>query len=527
MRSLRAVSWPMRLMPVGLAVLVALAAGATAATAGARSEHPSLGEQVKAYVREHAVEIVREYSGFLSLPNLATNEEAIRADAQHIVTMLAKRGVAARLLDGEGGPPAVFGELDVGAPRTLALYAHYDGQPVEPEKWSSPPWKPVLRDGPPGPGARDIEMASLTGPVDGEWRLFARSASDDKAPIIAIAQALDALRAAGSRPAVNLKLFFEGEEERGSPHLRAVLEANRERLRADAWLLCDGPVHQSRRMQVYFGARGVTDVELTLYGPIRAVHSGHYGNWVPNPAVALAHLIAGLRDTDGRITIPGFYDDVRPETPAERAALAVVPDVDEAMRRELALPATEAGGARLVERLMLPALNVRGLAAGAVGERAANAIPTDARASIDFRLVPDQAPARVRERVEARLRSQGFAIVHDQPSLAERSTTPNLVRLEWGEGYPAARTAMELPFSRRLVAVAGEGKPEPVLALPTLGGSIPMYLFVEIFGVPVVGLPIVNHDNNQHAADENLRLQNLWDGIGTFASVFVGMGEGW
>lgn len=527
MRESRAVPWPVSFPPAAVAVLLALVADATPAPARARSDPASLAAQVKDHVAAHAADIVREYAAFLALPNLASDQEAIRRNAEHIVAMLAKRGVAARLLDGRGGPPAVFGALDVGASKTLALYAHYDGQPVEPERWTSPPWTPILRSGPLGPGAREIDLEALTGPVDGEWRLFARSASDDKAPILAIAAALDALRAAGRRPAVNLKLFFEGDEERGSPHLRSVLESDRELLRADAWLLCDGPVHQSRRMQVFFGARGVTDLEITLYGPARSVHSGHYGNWVPNPAVTLAHLVAGLRDPDGRIAIPGFYDDVRPVTPAERAALAVVPDVDDAMRDELALAATEAGGARLVERLMLPALNVRGLAAGAVGKRAKNAIPTEARASIDLRLVPDQTPLRVRERLEEHLRSLGFAIVHEEPSLAERRKTPNIVRLEWGEGYPAARTPMDLPFSRRLVSVVGEGRNEPVVAVPTLGGSIPMHLFVEIFGVPIVGLPIVNHDNSQHAADENLRLQNLWDGISVFAAVLHGMGDGW
>jgi acetylornithine deacetylase/succinyl-diaminopimelate desuccinylase-like protein len=280
-------------------------------------------------------------------------------------------------------------------------------------------------------------------------------------------------------------------------------------------------------MQVLFGVRGVTDLELTVYGPARAVHSGHYGNWAPNPALALAHLVAGLRDPDGRIAVAGFYDDVRPPTRAERAALAAVPDADAAIRAELALAASEAGGAPLVERILLPALNVRGLASGAVGERAQNAIPTEARASIDFRLVPDQTPAKVRERVEAHLRSQGWSIVHSEPSLDERRATPNLVRLAWGAGYPAARTPLELPFSRRLLAVVGEDTAEPVVALPTLGGSIPMHLFVETFRVPVVGLPIVNHDNAQHAADENLRLENLWDGIATFAVVIAGMGEGW
>ena len=507
-------------------VWLTLFLGASLATAGAPVPQ-TLRERVRAHVLQRQPELLREYAELLALPNLASDDDGIRRNAAHIVRMLEKRGVAARLLDGRGGPPVVYGELSVGAPKTVVLYAHYDGQPVEPERWTSPPWTPVLRDGPLGPGARTLDLASLRGPTGGEWRIFARSASDDKAPILAIVAALDALRATGALASVNLKLFFEGEEEAGSPHLADVLAANLELLRADAWLLCDGPVHQSRRMQVVFGARGVTDVEITVYGPARSLHSGHYGNWAPNPALALAHLLAGLRDPDGRIAVAGFYDNVRAATPAERAALAAVPDVDAEIRKDLALATSEAAGARLVERIMLPALNLRGLQSGAVGAKAQNAIPTDARASIDFRLVPDQTPQKVRERVEAHLRAQGWSIVHAEPTLDERRATPNLVRLDWGAGYPAARTALELPFSRRLLSVVDEASDEPVIALPTLGGSVPMLLFIETFRVPVVILPIVNHDNAQHAPDENLRLQNLWDGIETFATLISGLGEGW
>jgi acetylornithine deacetylase/succinyl-diaminopimelate desuccinylase-like protein len=503
-----------------LAVLLALALCAPAAAAPLR-------QTVLGYVRAHEVELVREYAELLRLPNLASDGPAIRANADAIVRLLARRGVAARLLDGQGGPPVVYGELPAGASKTVVVYAHYDGQPVEPERWTSPPWTPVLRDGPLRPGARTLDLGALASPLDPEWRIFARSASDDKAPILAIPAALDALSSLGAKPSVNLKLFFEGEEEAGSPHIAEVLAKNRELLSADAWMLCDGPVHQSRRPQVVFGARGITDVEMTLYGPSRAIHSGHYGNWAPNPAAALAELVAGLRDADGRITIAGFYDDVRPVTPAERAALDAVPDVDAALRQELSLAATEAAGARLVERILLPALNLRGLASGAVGAKAQNAIPVDARASIDFRLVPEQTPGKVRERFEAHLRAQGFHVIHAEPTLEERRATPRLVRLEWGPGYAAGRTALDLPFSRRLLSVVGEGLPEPVIALPTLGGSVPMQVFIETFGVPVVLLPIANHDNSQHAPDENLRLQNLWDGIATFAAVIAGLGGAW
>jgi acetylornithine deacetylase/succinyl-diaminopimelate desuccinylase-like protein len=364
-------------------------------------------------------------------------------------------------------------------------------------------------------------------PYPPEARLYGRSASDDKGPIVGLLAALDALDALGRRPGVNVALFLEGEEEAGSPHLETFLQKYRDQIAGDAWLLCDGPVHQSRRMQVYFGARGITDLEMTLYGPSRPLHSGHYGNWAPNPALELAHLVAGLRDVDGRIQVPGFYDDVRPATETEKQALREVPDVDEALRGELALARTEAGGARLVERILLPALNVRGLASGGVGGLAANAIPTEARASIDFRLVPDQTPAAVRAKVEAHFRQLGYDIVHGEVTRMARRQRPRVLRLDWGPGYPAARTSMDLPFSRALTRAVAEVSGAPLIRLPTLGGSIGMELFARILDRPVVGLPIVNHDNNQHGADENLRLQNLWDGIEVYATVMTRVGELW
>jgi acetylornithine deacetylase/succinyl-diaminopimelate desuccinylase-like protein len=483
---------------------------------------------LRQWVGAHEIGILQELAALLAIPNLAKDGPSIRKNAEHLAALLGRRGLTTRLLDGADGPPAVYGErLAPGAKRTLAIYAHYDGQPVTEADWATPPWAPTLRDGPVEKGGRVIPLEGLAGPVNGEWLLYGRSAGDDKAPIMALAGALDALASLRATPSVNLKVFLDGEEEAGSPHLRAVLEKNKDLLRADAWLLCDGPVHQSRKPLVFYGVRGVTDVELTLYGPSRALHSGHYGNWAPNPAVELAHLVDGLRDTDGRIKIAGFYEDVRPLTEAERDALRVFPNQDAELRQELALAATEAGGAHLVDRLMLPALNLRGLQAGAVGERAANAIPTEAKASIDFRLVPDQTPERVKEHFEAHLKSQGYTVIHDVPTTDQRRAEPHLVLLQWHSGYPPARTPLDSPFARALVALVAEGTGTPVVRLPTLGGSMPMYLFPEVLGSPAMGLPIANHDDNQHAANENLRLQNLWDGTVVFATVLAGLDEAW
>ena len=517
---------------VGAAMVITAPAG-TAAQQPASSARPAAsGASVRAATRQyresHEAEIAREFVELLAIPDVASDTANIGRNATAVVAMLRRRGVTTRTLDGAGGPPAVYGELrSPNATRTVVFYAHYDGQPVDPSQWTGAPFTPVLRDGSLAAGAKVIPMPAAGERMRGDSRIYARSASDDKAAIIAMMSALDALRAGGIAPSVNLKFFFEGEEEAGSSHLRRVLQANTELLRADAWVFCDGPVHQSGRQQVVFGARGVMGLELTTYGPLRPLHSGHYGNWAPNPAVLMATLIASMRDDDGRILIAGFNDDVRPISAAERTALGAIPPVDTTLRRALQLGATEAGNASLAERIMAPALNVRGIKVGGVRELAANAIPTEASASIDFRLVPNQTPEHVRQLVEAHLRSRGYHLVADTPDSATRVTHPKIVRVEWEGGYAATRAPMDIPFSRALLAAASSGAATPPLAVPMLGGSLPTSTFEQVLGVPLVVLPIANYDNNQHAANENIRVQNLWDGIELFAAVMARVGHEW
>ncbi|MEP6801620.1 MAG: M20/M25/M40 family metallo-hydrolase [Acidobacteriota bacterium] len=485
---------------------------------------PALTARVRAYRAAHEVEIVRELAGLLSRPNVASDTENIEKSAAAVASLLEKRGIRAELLRVPGAPPVVYGELSTpGARRTLVLYAHYDGQPVVPAEWKGDPWSPVLRDAALESGGREVSLDGLRAPIPPEWRLYGRSASDDKAPVVGLVTALDALRAAGVPLAVNLKFFFEGEEEAGSPHLAEILDRYGEKLKADLWILFDGPVHQSRRMQVYFGARGVTDVAITLYGATRRLHSGHYGNWAPNPTAQLASLIASMRDTNGRITIPGFSDAVRPLGEIERRALAAAPDVDAALREELGIGQPEGGGESLLAAIQRPALNVHGISGGETGARSTNSIPTEATVAIDFRLVPDLTPETARAAVENHIRARGFTIVRADPDADARKRNARIAKVVWGNGYPASRTPMDLPASRALVRVVGEAAGGPVVALPMLGGSIPMYIFGEKLGTPAVGVPIANHDNNQHASNENLRLQNLWDGIEIYAGILARM----
>jgi len=488
----------------------------------------TLRARVAAWRAAHEGDVVREYVDLLRIPNLASDSVNIRRNAAALLTMLERRGVTARLLDAPGSPPAVFGELPVpGAARTVVLYAHYDGQPVDTARWVTPPWQPVLRDRPLFAGGREIPFPAAGARFDPEWRLYARSTGDDKGSIIAQLSALDALRALGVRPSVNLKFFFEGEEEAGSTHIRDMLTRHAELLRADLWVMGDGPVHQTRRQQITLGVRGDMGLQLTVYGPARPLHSGHYGNWAPNPDVMLVHLLASMRDEEGRILIDHYSDDVRPVSAAERTALATMPPVEEQLMGELRLGRSEGAPAALGERILLPALNISGLSGGRTGSTAANVIVAEASAFLDLRLVPDQQPERVKELIAAHLRKQGFYVVASDPDSAERRAHPKIVKATFSAGYPAARTSPDIPAARALIAALQGGLDEPLITLPTSGGSDGTYIFHDVLGTPMIGLPISNHDNNQHAENENMRLRNLWDGIELYAGLLARLGPAW
>lgn len=491
---------------------------------GPRSQ--SVRSEVRAYRLENEIAILHELAELLSIPNVASERDDIQKNANHLVTMLQRRGIETQLLQVENSPPVVFGDLrTAGANKTVVLYMHYDGQPVNPLNWSSEPWKPVLRNNSLERGGQQIRLSEAQSPIDGEWRIYARSASDDKAPIVAILTAVDALRTADIPLSVNIKFFLEGEEEAGSPHLAAIVKKYAELLQADAWLMCDGPIHQTRRQQVVFGARGVIGLAVTTYGPIRPLHSGHYGNWAPNPIVLLTHLLTSMRDVDGRILIDGLYDDVRPITESEQRAIYSAPDVDTELRQELGLAWTEGEGKRLEELIMSPALNLRGIQSG--GAKARNAIQSEATAFIGFRLVPNQTLEKVRAQVEAHVRKQGFYIVYETPDVETRRRHAKIARLRWGKGYPPARTSMDLPVSQAVVRVIEEAVEAPIIRLPTFGGSGPIYIFQQVLNVPFIIVPMANHDNNQHAENENLRIQNLWDGIEIYASILARLGHVW
>jgi acetylornithine deacetylase/succinyl-diaminopimelate desuccinylase-like protein len=502
-------------------IIVLLTGLAIGVTNPAHSGPTEAANEARQWRQSHEQEIVDQFVELLSIPNVASDSDNIRRNANYILSLLAPRGFTARLLEVDGSPPAVFAErLTPGAKTTLMIYVHYDGQPVNKPDWASDPWTPVLRNAPVEQGGEAIPIKA---PFDPEWRLFARSAGDDKAPIIALITALDAMDAAGIPPSVNIKLFLEGEEEAGSPHLRDMLRAHRELLSADLWLFCDGPVHQSRQWQLSYGVRGSYGFNLTVYGPNRPLHSGHYGNWAPNPIVGLMSLLGTMRDDRGNILIKGYQDEIIAPTLMELEAINEAPSVDAGLIRELGIGHAETSE-RLEMAIMRPAFNLRGFQSGQVGAASRNAIQVSATASIGLRLVPAQTLPHLREVIERHVSAQGWHVVNEPPDAAIRQQFGDIALVDWSEsGYPAYRTPMETDIAEKVAAIVGELSDGTLIQSPTMGGSLPIYLIDEEIGSPVLILPIANHDNNQHGKDENLRLQNLWDGIEIYAAILAGL----
>lgn len=478
------------------------------------SHAQNINDLTQEYIDENGVQILNDFKELLAIPNVAFDLPNINKNADHISKELEKRGVQTKLLRMVGTPPIVYGYYPVkGAKRTLAFYVHYDGQPTDKSKWTNDPWKPTYYDKAMFDGGNVIPFPEKVDDIKDEHRIYARSAGDDKAPIITILSALDMIKANKLKMNSNLVFFFEGQEEAGSKQLRQYLDDNRDLVdQIDLWLFCDGPIHQSRKPQIVFGVRGVTGMEITTFGPNRPLHSGHYGNWAPVPGQLLADLLASMKDQEGNVVIDGFYDDIEPLSPLEKEALDRIPKIDESLKAELGINNPE-GTESYNERLLRPSLTIRGLSSGNTGKLARNVVPATATASIGMRLVKGCDPEKQKDLVEDHIRKQGFHIVREIPDQETRMKYDKIALVTRSSGYPAARTSMDLPIIQKVIKRSKDIAGDDLILLPTLGGSLPLYLFTDVLEKPAIILPIANHDNNQHAADENLRVGNLWYGI--------------
>ncbi len=482
-------------------------------------------EKVRNYRMKHEARIINDYKKLLEIPNVASDIPNITKNARYLISEFENRGAKMELLtlpEKPEVPPIVFGEIKVpNATRTLIIYVHYDGQPADPKNWTHNPWEPTLYSASMAEGGKPIDFPKNGESVHPEWRIYGRSASDDKVPFPALLTALDALQESNIALTSNIKFFFEGEEESGSDYVGEYLKAYKNKLDGDLWVFLDGPKHQSGRPQVVFGVRGVTGMEITVYGPQRPLHSGHYGGWAPVPGQILADLLASMKKPSGEILIKDFNAETAHITSADKKAFATLPDYDAEIRSELGLVNSEFDNRALIESYMYPTLTIKGLSSGNTGPLARNVIPTQAVASIGMRLAKGNDPQKMQDKVEAHIRAQGFHIVREDPDIDTRRKYAKIAKVTRSSGYPAVRTPIDNKWAQQIVKAIDQVTEDEVILYPTFGGSLPLFHFEQIMQKPIIIVPIANHDNNQHAPDENIRIGNIWYGIDIYTSILT------
>jgi acetylornithine deacetylase/succinyl-diaminopimelate desuccinylase-like protein len=480
-------------------------------------------QKVNQFRKDNETKIIDEYIKFVSIPNVTRDTSNILRNAAFIKMMMEQRGIKVEFLDATTPKvnPVVFGEVKVpGAKYTLSFYAHYDGQPVNPAKWTGglEPFKPVFIDKPIEQGGK---ILSATGNISPEWRLTGRGSADDKAGVMTILNAYDALVKTGVALKHNIKFFFEGEEELGSTHIDEIFKKHKDKLQTDLWIIVDGPRHVSGKKMISFGVRGDVNMSLTVYGPKRPLHSGNYGNWAPNPALRLVELLATMKDDKENILVEGYYDDVVPLSATEKEALTKIPNIEETLKKELGIAEPEGAGKSFLELLHLPTLNINGIRSADVGELGANIIPTKAEAMLDLRLVLGNEVDKQINKVIKHIEKNGFHVIDHEPTDEERLKYAKLIKITKGVGYPAQRTSFDLPIVQSMIKAVQSTVEYPVILLPSMGGSLPLYLFEKTLNAKLITVPVVNYDNNQHAENENVQLKYLWEGIETIAAIMM------
>jgi acetylornithine deacetylase/succinyl-diaminopimelate desuccinylase-like protein len=443
---------------------------------------------VFAYVDSQRSEMLALLVDYLMRPSISAHGEGIAETAEHVAGILRGIGLETRVIQTDGWP-MVFGEMagPAGSP-TVLLYGHYDVQPPDPlDEWISPPFEPTIRNG----------------------RLYARGVGDNKGQHLAqILGVKSLLETHGSLPC-NVKVLLEGEEEIGSPQMPAFARAYRDLLAADLIITSDGPVDDSGRSRIVFGVRGGINFTLRARGANQDLHSGNWGGVAPNPIWTLVHLLSTMKDAQGRVLIDGFYDNVLPLTEAEQRALDALPVDADAVKARLGLEQFDQPLDRgYHERLSAwPTFTINGFHGGYGGPRSKSVVPHEAFVKCDMRIVEAQTADEVFEKVVKHVRREA----------------PGVEVIRHGSMDPS-KTPLDSPFAEpiRQGIVAAQGE-EP-LFLPTLGASLPDYVFTKVLGIPAFNVPYANPDESNHAPNENMEVERFYMGVKTGAAMLEHLG---
>jgi len=456
----------------------------------------------------------------LSIPNDAFYPDDIEKNVKWCEKAFQQRGFNTTRIETSVSPLLLAERRVKKAKKTVLVYLQIDGQPVDTSRWfQENPYKPALKKKNSKGEWEEIDW-QLINEYDDEWRIFARSTADSKGAAMMFISAIDAIDEAKIQPNYNLKVIMDFEEELGSPRLPAAVKENAELLKSDMLIIFDGPRHITNRPTLSFGARGIATIQLTTYGPIVAQHSGHYGNFAPNPALRLAKLLASMKDDDGRVIIPGFYDGISISAETEKI-LKAVPDDEEQIKERMQLGSVDKVGTYYQESIQYPSLNIRGMQSGWINEKVRTIIPGWARAEIDVRLVLESDPERLISLIKNHIEAQDFYVIDHIPNKEERLSHPKIATFNYEISYQAFRTDFDTETGIWLRKAINRAFGEDPIMIRMSGGSIPISPFVNTLGIPAVGVPTVNRDNNQHSPNENIRLGNYRDGIKTIIAILL------
>ena len=460
---------------------------------------------------------IDELKEFIAIPNFGLNEKDIDLNLNWLTERFTARGFKTQQISTSGNP-LLFAEMVIDRDfPTVLFYMHLDGQAVDPSKWDQAnPYIAVIKkkDKDAWIPVSDSELSQ----IDEEWRIFGRSASDDKGPIIAFLHAIDIIKSKSISPHFNIKVILDAEEELGSKPLAAAVKKNRDLLLADALVINDGPTHLSGHPTLNFGCRGIMTVNMTVYGPVKPQHSGHYGNYAPNPVFRLAHLLSSMKDEEGRVLVKGYYDGIT-LSPETKQSLAQVPDDVDQIHGLLQIKTPEKVGANYQEALQYPSLNARGINSAWVGAQARTIVPDNATVAIDIRLVPESHPDSLIKALRTHIHTQGFHIVDHEPSYEERRAHDKLVYMYASSATLPFRTEMNTATGRWLEGVVNATFNLEPIKVRIMGGTVPISAFINELNIPAVIVPMVNPDNNQHSPNENLRIGHLNYAIQLFEGI--------
>ena len=462
-----------------------------------------------------------ELHEFFSLPNDAYKPEQIEPNVKWCETAFSKRGFKTQRLETETVPLLLATKNHPNAKKTVLIYLQVDGQPVDTTKWHQPnPYVPALKEQDAKGNWNIIDWNNLKGDINRDWRIFSRSASDARGPDMMFLKAMDIINDLKVQPNFNIKVIMDFEEELGSPQLPEAVSKFKNELAADMLVIFDGPRHLSNEPTLSYGARGIATISLEVFGPRVPLHSGNYGNYSPNPARKLSQLLATMWHDDGRVAIPNWYDGIT-ITDEVKEILKQVPDDEAKIQKDFGIASTENIGNNFQEAIQYPALGILGMESAWVGKNTRTIIPASAIAELNIRLVKETEGDRMVKLLKDYIVNQGYYLVEDQPTEEERMTHDKIARFNAEVSYGAFRTEFDTEVGAWLRRGMRTAFGKDPIQIRTMGGSIPISPFVITLGLPAVGVPTVNPDNNQHSPNENIRLGNYIDGIKTITAILM------